>query len=47
MKIRTVGFPAAKDGKDEKQVMSNPKLCDVLTHELGLPKGSVIPRILQ
>lgn len=47
MKIRMVGFSAIKDGKDGKQVMSNPKLCDVLTHELCLPKASIIPRILQ
>ncbi|KAL6039806.1 hypothetical protein STEG23_037540, partial [Scotinomys teguina] len=41
------GFSATKDGPDGKHVMSNPALCDVLTHELGLPKCLVIPRSLQ
>lgn len=41
------GFSANKYGKNEKQVMSNTSLCDILTCELGLPKCSVISRSLQ
>lgn len=43
MKIRADFQPT----RMERMVMSNTVLCDILTCELGLPKCSVIPRILQ